>query len=70
MVNLNGNVFLFECFKPLFRDSGKVVCDFARADMAFLMNILATVDFLFFLKIHLLRVAVSNMVNPNGNVLF
>ena len=48
MVNLNGNVFLFKSFKPVFRDSGKVVCDFARVDMAFGFNILDNVKLSFF----------------------
>ena len=32
---MNGNVFLFKFLMPLFRDSVKVVFDFARVDMVF-----------------------------------
>ena len=48
MVNLNGNIFLFKSFKPISRDSGKMVCDFARVDMAFLLTILDNVKLSFF----------------------
>ena len=48
MVILNGNVFLFKSFKPLFRDSGKVACDFAGIDMAFRLNIFYNVELSFF----------------------
>ena len=67
MMNLNGNVFLFESFTSLFRDSEKMVCDFAKVDTAFGGNIFHNVKFSFFNN-EIFHVALLRMMNLNGNV--
>ena len=67
MVNLNGNALLFKSFKPLFRDSGKMVCDFARVHVAFRLSIIHNVKFSFF-NIQIFNFALLRMMNLNGNV--